>query len=332
MRTRRPKLFPEAWIDPATLFTRQEIAERTGQTDDVLSFWSKRSLLVPAEGGGGQGRHLRYAHPQVSIAAIYTVFRDHFGANLSTLQSLADLLQGAVKAFAACPLHPSDWSKAASLGQELHDFRNGTPVMVRAHDYDDPGYEDLPIDEQMRRQPATNEAEIIAARWEFSERSPAGAIIKLAETLGPGHETDAVVAQALIGGVLDPVYFNDPSWLMHRTNDRWEILEAIDGLNFEAINSKSLGPALFVPIGKILRGVWGIPAYRELRNTRFAREMQDVLDKHGIVAVASPSVKEDYYVAIDAPEATWEIIAPLAEEAVSYYELRDPAHPEGAEA
>ena len=154
----KPWHLHQAWIDPATLFTRQDSPKERECSDDVLSFWSKRRLLVPAEGGQGKGSHRRYTFPQVNIASIYAVFRDHFGANISTLTSLAALFQGAVETFENSPLIASEWAAAASLAQALHDFRTGTPVMVNAHDYDEPGYGDLDIDELMRKRPALSES------------------------------------------------------------------------------------------------------------------------------------------------------------------------------
>src|SRR4028118_1933555 len=89
-----------SWIDPSLLYSRQDIAERAGITDDVLSFWIKRGLLVPEpQEGSGKGVHHRFHFSQINVAIILKVLRDHFGANIGTLKSLADTLQSAIRVF-----------------------------------------------------------------------------------------------------------------------------------------------------------------------------------------------------------------------------------------
>lgn len=259
-----------------------------------MSFWSKRRLLVPAEGGQGKGSHRRYTFPQVNIASIYAVFRDHFGANISTLTSLADLFQGAVETFENSPLIASEWAAAASLAQALHDFRTGTPVMVSAHDYDEPGYGDLDIDESMRKRPALSESEVIAAKLSMSDGTPVAQMLRYAESLGPGHYEEARIAQVIVGSVLTPAHLGDICWLMRQTPSGWQVREGSDEYNFNGVHdTKDFGPALFIPVGSMIRQIWGIPHFRMVRRITEGKELAARLANFGIVATLTPIATEE---------------------------------------
>jgi DNA-binding transcriptional MerR regulator len=296
--------YPRAWIDPARLYTRQEIAERAGLTDDVLSFWIKRRLLEHEEGGEGKGSHRRFHYSQVNVAVILAVFRDNFGSNIATLLSLAKLLQSAVRTFKHSPLHIGDWTQAARIGDLLHRFRNGDPVMVDAHDFMADGYEKLPPEERHRKRPAKSEAEVIAdIRW-ISDRDPSG-VIRAAEALGPGHEVDARIALVVLGVVLDPSYMGDIYWLLMQTDDGWVIREGSD----ESVSDLSdLGPALFLPVVPLLKRAWGIPNSRTLMRERQAQHLQEKLEAAGISATIVANELEDDGFRIDAPDADWKLV------------------------
>lgn len=328
-----PNLIPytgrERWMDPATTFTRQEIAERTGLSDDVLSFWSKRGLLVPARGGEGKGSHRRYDAAQINIAAILAVYRDHFGAKVAVIKSLSEVMQRAVVTFRNVPLPIGEWVTVASLANKLHEFRNGKPVMIRAHDYGDPGFDSLTDEEKYRKRPATTESEVLAT-FDTSD-APMGVLIRNAERIGPGHETEALIARGIEGILIDPEYSADEMWLLRQTQAGWEVKYATSEIPFNLEDAEDFGPGAFIPVGSLIRRIWNIPNTRTVRNLRYARKLQGVLDKHGLQAMVSPSENEDYYVVIDAPERIWGVVGPLAKEVIRYFMLRDPEQPdEGA--
>jgi DNA-binding transcriptional MerR regulator len=314
----------QRWMDPATTFTRQEIAERSGLSDDVLSFWSKRGLLVAAEGGEGKGSHRRYDAAQINIAAILAVYRDHFGANIAVMKSLSDLMQGAVATFRKVALPIGEWVSIARIADDLHAFRSGRDVMVRVHNYDDPDYESLEIDEKLRKRPAANEAEILA-EFDRGTEAPMGVLIRTAERIGPGHVTDAMVARVIDGILIDPEYSSGEMWLLRQTGNGWDLRWGTDEISFDLDDADDFGPAAFIPIGAIIRRIWNIPRSKHLRNVRYANTLQEVLDKHGLKAVVTPADDERFYVYIDAPEALFDAIAPLAKETISYFALRDPS-------
>ena len=78
-------------------FTRQQIAELTGVSDEILAFWLKHQLLVTnGDAVSGRGRHKRFGYVQIHIAAILNQLRN-FGVNISGLRSVSEILQAAVK-------------------------------------------------------------------------------------------------------------------------------------------------------------------------------------------------------------------------------------------
>lgn len=323
----------DALFDPNTLFTRQEISERTGIGDEVLNFWTKRGLLVSAEGGEGKGSHRRFRFSQVNIAAVLGVFRDKFGANVTVLASLAELFQRSVAAFERVRgVRVMDWSTAASLAQQLHEFRSGKPVEITVYDWEDPFHEEQKSRKSRvtsDRRPAKSEAEIIASFGQITD-SWAPTVLRLAEALGPGRYEEARTAAALLGVILDPENYATGSWLMEQTAEGWRIHEAIDGTNFDRVGYQEPGPAVFLPISSMLRNVWGIPTYRVLRNTKIAESCREALDIIGVTATIRPSEEEGYYVVAEAPEDQWPILAPLLKEHAIYYRLTD-GKPEGEE-
>lgn len=296
--------YPNAWLDPDVLFTRQEIVERTGLNDEVLSFWIRRRLLVHAEGGDGRGSHRRFHYSQVNIAVILAAFRSNFGANIGTLSSVAALLQAAVRTFKDSPLYFGDWTQAARIGSLLHRFRQGEPIMIDAYDFMANDYDELPPAERHRQRPANSEAEVIAnIRW-ISDRDSSG-VIRAAERLGPGHETEARVALVVLGLVLDPSYMGDICWLMAQTADGWIVREGTDD-SFGDLSD--LGPALFLPVAALLKPVWGIPNSRMLMRQRQAEHLQEVLEAAGIKAAITVGEREEAGFEIDASDADRPIV------------------------
>jgi DNA-binding transcriptional MerR regulator len=322
---RRPR-DKKSWVDPAVLYTRQEIAARTGLSDDVLSFWVKRRLLVHAEGGEGKGSHRRYAFAQVNIAALLAVFRDHFGANIRALSSLAARLQEAVNTFKNVTASPSDWWSAAYLATQLRDFRSGIPVMVDAHDVLSPAWDDLPREEKYAKRPATSETDIIASARVLSDHDT-HALLKLAEILAKREKPhqDAWIAGAMLGIILNPPRYSDTAWLLAQTDDQWEILQAPDGTDF-GDRLEDFGPAVFVPIGRVLRKVWGMPHPVDLNRMGIAQEGQNILDDLQIEGVvrAAPRNEERYYADVYVDPKHWEALTPRLKKEVVYFALRDP--------
>ncbi|MCW3796912.1 MerR family transcriptional regulator [Sphingomonas sp. BN140010] len=259
------------WIDPASRFTRQEFVERTRLSDDVLSFWSRRGLIVPEQGETGRGVHKRYHFSQLNIAAVLKVYRDHFGASIAVLSSLADLLQRSVASFANTSQPVENWDSAAALADALEKFRAGRDVPVRAYHGDEPDFLSLSIDERYRDRPAVSESEIIADRVDINVEGSSREFLRFTEKLGAGRYQEARIAQILLGKVLKPSTFGKVTWLMGQTDDGWDIREGHDD-GFGDLDG--LGPAVFMPVGSLIDQVWGIPSDGELRAMKERGELE----------------------------------------------------------
>lgn len=114
---------------PAHLqFTRQQIAELTGISDEVLAFWLKQQLLVAKdEPISGRGRHKRFGFVQIHIAAILNQLRN-FGVNISGLRSVSEILQAAVKTgerVLSDEIDPETFCDATHLENMLQEYKQG---------------------------------------------------------------------------------------------------------------------------------------------------------------------------------------------------------------
>jgi hypothetical protein len=241
-----------SWIDPSVLYTRLDIAERVGVTDDVLSFWIKRKLLIPEpQEGSGKGVHHRFHYSQVGVAVILKALRDHFGANVATLKSLADTTQAAVGLFRRTKAPPALWGHATRLAERLGQFRRGEPVEVLLLSED-------PDDWSHERRAAGSETEIVTDALQIADHDQdPTAILKLAEALGPGRSSDYEIALAILGVPLDPRYSEEAYWLLSNADGKWIIRhDADDGTR----NRSDVGPAMFLPVHSMIRRAWGIPS------------------------------------------------------------------------
>lgn len=75
--------------------SRGELLKRTGIDNDVLTFWIRRGLVRPVEGGNGTGRRLRFAFYEANIAAVMNLLRS-CGLNIEALASIADIYRSAI--------------------------------------------------------------------------------------------------------------------------------------------------------------------------------------------------------------------------------------------
>jgi hypothetical protein len=73
-------------------FSRKQIAQVVGTTDDVLGYWMREGLLVPTSGGSGKGSHRSFDYRQVHTAAILHELRG-LGVNIAGLKWFASTIQ-----------------------------------------------------------------------------------------------------------------------------------------------------------------------------------------------------------------------------------------------
>lgn len=117
-------------------FTRQQIAERIGASDDVMSFWLKSGLLVPSRGGAGKGRHRKFDIFQVNIAAVLFEMR-RFGVNIAVLREMAALLQRGTELALGAECNFLGLYDALTVHSDLQHYRAGREVEVRTQSWDE---------------------------------------------------------------------------------------------------------------------------------------------------------------------------------------------------
>lgn len=284
MARNRKRQRPE-WIDPSILYTRQQIGERVGLSDDVLSYWIKRRLLVPEpQEGSGKGVHHRFHYSQVNIAVLLKAVRDHFGANIRTLKSLADTMQSAIRLFRRTKAPPDTWLGASWLADKLGRFRKGEEVEVVLFVPEAGGFRDDPF--RTERRAAASEAEIVADSLKIWDGNPSD-MINLAEMLGPGKSGDYEIASLCLGVPINPRYAGDDYWLLSNKDGKWVIRRDTD----EANSSRAdVGPAMFLPAYRMVRKAWSIP--HNLRSLDQCARLRAALKDAGVEADVSPG--EDY--------------------------------------
>lgn len=257
------------WIDPTQIYGRQELSALTGVSDDVLSFWIKRKLLLPEDAAAGKGVHHKFHYSQVSIAVVLKVVRENFGANIATLKSLSDTLQLGCRMFRKTKASVSAWGSAVYLADRLHRFRQGErfEVFVVNDDTDD-----------LERRIAATEADVILDSLVKADHGLQNAVIRLADQIGPGHEREYEVALQLLGTVLDPRYSNG-YWLLANNGGQWTVFHDSDESNTDR---SGIGPAMFLPIGRLVREPWGIPSTAMLRALDAGLQLEAVAADHGL--------------------------------------------------
>ncbi len=116
-------------LSSSLLFTRQQVAELIGASDDVLSFWIRNDLIAPTKGGAGKGSHRKFDLFQVNIAAVLVELRK-FGVNIGTMRTLAQMLQVGTALGRSAECNFFAIYNALNLFDSLEYFRAGNEVHV----------------------------------------------------------------------------------------------------------------------------------------------------------------------------------------------------------
>ncbi len=109
------------------LFSRQQVQERTGISDDVLGFWMKEGLLVPVPSERRQ--HRRFSFDQLNIAAVLNAMRS-LGANVGVLRKFSAVMQRGRELYATSGLDYAQARYSLYLTRALNRFRRGEAVKV----------------------------------------------------------------------------------------------------------------------------------------------------------------------------------------------------------
>lgn len=298
------------------LYTRAQIAALTGVDPSSLNYWSREGLLIPSEGGAGKGSHRRFDWVQVNIAAVLGELRG-FRLNISSLRSLADLLQSAARLGADRELHPGNYPYAARLASALASYREGLPFMLPLHH----PLEERPANLRGRdiadwisaKRPAASEQEITSEILNHCDEDPKEAIAAVAGRLGPGKEYLAEMHGHLVYDVLVPGYAGSYSWLLAlNPDDSWRVAFGEDGSFFGNIygeKAEDFGAAIFVPVSGVIRRMWDLKSPEVFRRERDAARIKARLAAAGIAAEVSLGETEDDDFHISAPEADMAAIA-----------------------
>jgi len=111
----------------ARQFSRQQVQEITGISDDVLGYWLREGLLVaiPSEGR----KHRRFGFEQLHVAVILNAMRS-LGANISVLRAFAGAMQHGIVIATKSGLDHEQLSRGIDLARSLNRFRRGEVVKV----------------------------------------------------------------------------------------------------------------------------------------------------------------------------------------------------------
>lgn len=324
-------------MDPSrSLFSRQQIGELTGLDDTTLNYWSREGLLVPSEGGKGRGSHRRFDFVQVNIAAILGQMR-RFGLSITVMRSFAELLQKAATIGNEQKLHPGNYVTAASLATKLHRFRAGGSVMLPVHHFEEerPNLHGRAYSDWLAaKRPAANEEEIVGYQIRHEDYDPASAIVAVAESLGPGRETEAQIYGELVYEILVPGYSDAYSWLLgFGPGNTWRIEFGAEGGTFfnhlNSLSAEEFGPGIFLPTSGIIRKIWGLKTPAEHRRERAIQRVREQLASAGLAATVTPNSELDEGFSIDAPDELWgDIEALLGKAGFVVERTSDDGHPE----
>lgn len=223
-------------------FSRQQVRDRTGVSDDVLAFWIKQGILQPLP--AAPRAHRRFQFEQLHVAAVMNSMRA-LGANIGVLRVFSDALQEGLKLIRESEFDSDALGAAARLVNSLDRFSKGTEIKI----YDaarDPENDEL----------AKSEADVIRG-WINSD-SQDGASIELAEfvrSLSPQQGRAISWARILI----------DHAHLTHTGayGSRWIAwLDENGAAQFEDTNAWVLesgeGPdaAFYIPVSKLIARIW----------------------------------------------------------------------------
>lgn len=247
----------------STLFTRQQVAELIGMSDDVLSFWSKNELIAPTSGGEGKGRHRKFDLFQVNIAAVLVELRK-FGINIGAMRSLSRLLQHGVALARTAECNFWGINDALRIHADLEYFRRGLDVPVSQQSWED-GYgrkDSRPLPDRM----ATSEEDILAST-RFDQHNFRDHAEKIAAFAGRIGTDDRLPLQLFFdlnhrayGYVWDNELsdWGDSEWVVVPKDDgELEIFIGAGGDYFLGGNEHRIRSGLFLAPGAIFRHVWG---------------------------------------------------------------------------
>lgn len=258
-----------AWLKTVT-FTRSQLAELSGVSDGVLSFWLKNGVLKPVEAGLGRGSHRRFSAYTVTIAAILGSLQC-YALKLTSLKSLAALLYSAVDICSSSHMSPWSLDAAGKLARDIHRFRSGEDFECYIYHYS----EDM-ASFDYSKQKVESECDLYSdLAHNYSDYDPTAQIISFAQNLGPDdYRLTQIFLQ--IANEMFGTDTGDYGWLLWQdSRNSWRVSSQTEP-NEDFVDFPESETAIFMAVGKIIRRVWNIDleAKREARayRTQVARD------------------------------------------------------------
>ncbi len=254
---------PNSYYPIRERFSRQQVHERTGISDDVLAFWIKQGILLPLP--AEPRAHRRFSFEQLHVAAVINSMRS-LGANIGVLRKFSDALQEGFRLIHESQFDGHALFAAAGLVDSLDRFHSGQRVKIF----------DLargPEEEEIAESP-----DDVVRSWMASDRQD-GACAEVAafsRSLSPAQGRSLYWARLLI----------DPSHLTHSSADslRWvawldeEYTPRIENANAWLLESGE-GPdaAFYIPVSKLVACLWPerLERARELYEDERLRSRQE---------------------------------------------------------
>ncbi|MBO9517529.1 MAG: hypothetical protein J7493_05640 [Porphyrobacter sp.] len=262
-----------AWAQ-SVLLTRGQIAEISGVSPGTLAFWLKNDLLVASSGGAGKGSHKKFKPIQASIAAILGRLQQ-FGVNIASLKAFSEFLQQGVRVGESCHLHPISLIEAVMLKRRIVKFELGESVSV----YFVSDGEDAEFGGRIADSVSLIERDFLAQK---TDHDPAEDIVAFARVL-TSRDLMGLEAYAEVRTVMDGLDWSDPSWLIWQNSaGEWEISSQPEP-SAQFTNHPQSDTAIFIAIGSIIRGIWGIDI-RETRMEHLRRRIPDYRRSHPQIA------------------------------------------------
>lgn len=264
------------------LFTRQQLGEMTGLSDDVLSYWIKGGLLVAAEGGSGRGSHRKFDYIQVHLAAVLREMH-RYGANIGTLRSIAQIIHRGQAVCAGTDLRVDELSDAIRSASGILKFRAGESVEV----YVPPeNWRATGSRADGEHRPALSEMEIISYYAEV-DLAQAPRYEHFLSRIENDSDIDAArryhdlldYSYLLPRTETTPHIWDDTAWLVVPNEGGWKFFDTAEGFNFPFAASSTLS-GIYLGVARIFKSIWDGPGKHftlrppEIRRPMFTDEQQ----------------------------------------------------------
>ncbi|SFK44057.1 MerR HTH family regulatory protein [Sphingomonas sp. NFR04] len=229
-------------------FTRAQVSELTGLSNDVLAHWTKEGILRPADRSTGTGKHKFFRRREVNKVAILSKLRE-FHCSISTIRWLSERIDQAYAIHDACGgMDPYQLYSAPSITSYLKRFRSGLPTRRRYRFYDSDSdsiiYAKSEEEIINREDTELSEQEYDIFKRIIFERlddDDAEIVLQIAADL-----SETAISHQSIRNI----------WLLWPESGGWKLFSDTD----ENLSGLRLSPpaAIYLHVTRVVRAVWGM--------------------------------------------------------------------------